>query len=241
MAKLTKAQFIAALAPMAVRARQDGSPLFPSVRLAQNILETGCNLNKHNNLGGFKVGGGGTNQWWKGATYTTPTWEVINGNRIETVATWRSYDSVYDFYRDQDRLFQNSRYERVRAAKAPFDQAYALQLCGYATDPQYGSKIISIIKANGLTKYDEVEDDEGMTAAEQKAFELLSKKVDEQSSVIGTLVMKIAAIEENLPVPKWFIKEFGEAVVKKISDPTGTIDFWRSLAVSLRVQGYKRQ
>src|SRR5262245_55399499 len=98
MTKLKTADFITYLVPIAVQARRDGSPLFPSVRLAQNILETGCNLNERNNLGGFKVGGGRPNEWWLGATYKTPTWEVIGGRRIETFATWRSYASVYDFY-----------------------------------------------------------------------------------------------------------------------------------------------
>jgi flagellar protein FlgJ len=137
-----------------MKARRDGSPLLASVRIAQNILETGCNLNEHNNLGGFKVGSGAPNQWWKGKTYTTPTWEVINGQRIQTVATWRSYDSVYDFYRDQDRLFGNERYGRVRAAKTPLTQCQALYACGYATDPEYAEKLMAIISGDKLNQYD---------------------------------------------------------------------------------------
>jgi hypothetical protein len=44
----------------------------------------------------------------------------------------------------------------VRKAKTPSQQAEALHLCGYATDPKYGAKIISIIQANKLTQYDEL-------------------------------------------------------------------------------------
>lgn len=156
MAKLSKSQFIAALAPMAIRARQEGSPLFPSVRLAQNLLETGGVIHPWNNLGGIKVGSGKANAFWHGQWVRKGTWEVENGTTVDTSALFRAYDSVYDFYRDQDLLFQLSRYERVRKAQSPSQQAEALRLCGYATDPQYGAKIISIIQANKLTQYDDL-------------------------------------------------------------------------------------
>lgn len=151
---MTRRTFINELASLAIKVWKEGSPLFPSVRLAQNLLETGGRLNPHNNLGGFKFGSGVTNGFWKGATYITPTWEVIGGKRIETHATWRSYDSVYDFYRDQDLLFHRDRYERVRLAKTPQEQARALQACGYATDPSYAAKINALINVYNLTKYD---------------------------------------------------------------------------------------
>ena len=66
MVKLSRAEFIATLAPIAIRVRREGSPLFPSVRLAQNLLETGGVLHPWNNLGGIKVGSGQTNAYWKG-------------------------------------------------------------------------------------------------------------------------------------------------------------------------------
>lgn len=154
MAKLTKAEFLAVLAPQAVRARREGSPLFPSVRLAQNLLETGGVIHSWNNLGGIKVGSGKLNEYWNGQFVRRGTWEVENGTRVDTAANFRAYDSVYHFYRDQDLLFQLSRYERVRKATTPETQAEALRLCGYATDPQYGSKIVSLINANKLKRYD---------------------------------------------------------------------------------------
>ncbi|WP_239616137.1 glucosaminidase domain-containing protein [Cohnella mopanensis] len=155
MAKLSQAQFIATLAPMAVRARIEGSPLFPSVRLAQNLLETGGVIHPWNNLGGIKVGSGKPNAYWHGQWVQKGTWEVENGVRTDTSALFRAYDSVYDFYKDQDLLFQLPRYDRVRQALTPNRQAEALRLCGYATDPQYDAKLISIIQANKLTQYDE--------------------------------------------------------------------------------------
>lgn len=215
--------FFEILAPEAVRARQQGSPMFVSVRLAQNWLETGGNINKHNNLGGMKAGSGTANEWWKGATYKARTWEFVGGETVETIETWRSYDSVYDFYRDQDRLFGTSRYARVRAARTPEMQAEALWLCGYATDPAYSSKLIEIINRNGLKKHDSEKGEEPMTKEEKEAFE--------------TLVKRVAALEEekSLPAPEWFIAEFGSADLGGvIRDSRGTPDFWRAVGVVIR-------
>ncbi|MFC5702215.1 glycoside hydrolase family 73 protein [Cohnella faecalis] len=215
--------FFEKLAPSAVRAREEGSPMFASVRLAQNWLETGGVINKHNNLGGLKAGSGTANEWWKGDTYTAATWEMIGGERIETIETWRSYGSIHDFYRDQDRLLRTSRYARVRAARTPEIQAEALWLCGYATDPAYSTKLIEIMNRNGLKKYDSEKEDEPMTKEEKEAFEALVKRV--------------VALEEEkrLPAPEWFIAEFGSADLGgAIRDPRGTPDFWRAVGVVIR-------
>jgi len=83
---------------------------------------------------------------------------------------------------------------------------------------------------------------EPMTATEQKAFESLSKKVDELTSAVTTLTMQFAAVKESVSPPPWFMNEFERegqpSVLKKMSDPVGTTDFWRALAVSLRMQGF---
>lgn len=91
---------------------------------------------------------------------------------------------MYDFYKDQDLLFAYTRYARVRAAKTPEEQAAALYACGYATDPQYAAKLMTIIKSEGLTKYDVIQEDEYMklTGEQQKMLvaalqQLLDKKV----------------------------------------------------------------
>lgn len=154
---MDKTTFINTLTPFAKRARKEGSALFVSVRIAQNLLETGGSINAHYNLGGFKVGSGKPNGYWKGETYSTPTWEVIGGKRIETEAVWRSYDSVYDFYKDQDILFHKPRYARLLAAITPEDQCRALLECSYATDPSYSSKLIALLKVWNLKALDKEE------------------------------------------------------------------------------------
>jgi len=151
---VNKKQFIESLAPMAVRARREGSPMFPSVRLAQNLLETGGKIHSWHNLGGIKVGSGKPNDWWTGKVVHKGTWEVYDGMRTDITAAFRAYDSVYHFYKDQDLLFQLSRYRRVREAKTPEEQCRMLQACGYATDPSYANKLISLIRTNNLLPYD---------------------------------------------------------------------------------------
>lgn len=151
---MTRDEFITLLAPLAVRARREGSPLFPSVRLAQNVLETGGKIPSTNNLGGYKVGKGIPNAYWRGKVVNQGTWEVYNGTKVHITAAFRAYDSVYDFYKDQDLLFQNARYAAVRSSTTPEGQAKALQASGYATDPQYASKLVQLAGTYNLKRYD---------------------------------------------------------------------------------------
>ena len=55
---MSASAFIAQIAPIAVQLRVEGSPIFPSVRIAQAGLETGWKIPAWNNLGGYKGGSG---------------------------------------------------------------------------------------------------------------------------------------------------------------------------------------
>jgi flagellar protein FlgJ len=143
---MNRSEFVAIVAPIASKLWQDGSGvLFPSIRLAQTILETGGKIHDWNNLVGYKVGSGVLTKYWKGRSVNTSTWEVYNDVVHTNVkANWRAYDSIEDCFRDQDLLFQLPRYADVRSAKTPEDQAVSLYRCGYATDPDYYKKLIAI-------------------------------------------------------------------------------------------------
>lgn len=167
---MSQLKFIETIAPYAQQLRKEGSRIFPSIRIAQSALETGWKIPSWNNLGGYKVGSGKPNQYWKGKVVNKGTWEVYDGQRVDIVAAFRAYDSIGDFFRDQDLLFNISRYQRVREAKNPEQQAQMLSACGYATDPQYASKLISIINTYGLKKYDVLEDDKMEKANEPSSF-----------------------------------------------------------------------
>lgn len=154
MAQLTRDQFFAILAPTVIRVKREGSTMFPSVRLAQNLLETGGVIHSWNNLGGIKVGSGQINAYWHGEAVVKGTWEYVDGRSANTRAAFRAYTSVYHFYKDLDLLLATPRYERVRKALTPERQAEMLFACGYATDPAYPAKLKSIIERYGLKRYD---------------------------------------------------------------------------------------
>lgn len=250
---MNKEQFFAMLAPIAIRVRGEGSFMFPSLRLAQNWLETGGKIPSWNNLGGYKVGSGKTNVYWRGDVVNKSTWEVYNNHRVEVVAAFRAYDSIYDFYKDQDLLFMISRYDRVRSAQTPRQQAQALQDCGYATDPSYASKLTAIMESNGLQQYDIIEEEDlPMTDGEKLAFQALQETVQQltaslsdQNSTVSDQAAKIKALEGRvavlegkytMDVPSWAKDAVDAAVKAKLIDTPngGGLDFYRLLTVLRR-------
>ncbi|HEX5806209.1 MAG TPA: flagellar assembly peptidoglycan hydrolase FlgJ [Macromonas sp.] len=95
-----------------------------------------------NNLFGIKAGAS-----WKGKVAVVTTTEYINGVPRQIKAKFRAYDSPADSFRDYAKLIGNSpRYAQVMD-NLHSAQAFAsgLQKAGYATDPQYASKLSRII------------------------------------------------------------------------------------------------
>ncbi|MDR6214087.1 flagellar assembly peptidoglycan hydrolase FlgJ [Paracidovorax wautersii] len=90
------------------------------------------------NLFGIKAGKG-----WTGKVAEITTTEYINGTPRKVTAKFRAYDSYEDSFKDYARLINdNPRYEKARG-KTHSAVAYAseLQKAGYATDPQYATKL----------------------------------------------------------------------------------------------------
>lgn len=121
--------------------------------LGQAALETGWGRREikgrdgsnSNNLFGIKAGPD-----WKGRVVETATTEYINGKPQTRVEKFRAYDSYADSFKDYARLLSsNPRYEKALAAAGSTDAAgfaMGLQRAGYATDPNYASKLAGIIK-----------------------------------------------------------------------------------------------
>jgi len=103
-----------------------------------------------------------------------------------------------------------------------------------------GNVDVNAMEAEFYERYAGEELEEGMTKEEKEAFERLSGQVGELTKAVGELGALLKTATEKIQAPKWFVDEFGEGVVGHMSDPTGTRDFWRSLAVSLRVTGYEK-
>ncbi len=129
--------------------------VFASVTLAQAWLESNCGKAtppNSNNLFGIKCSAG-----WTGKCSNASTSEFGSGGYYTTNSGFRVYDSVEASIADHsDFLTQNSRYAEHGAFTATnyADQIKAIHNAGYATDPNYASRIISIIQDNGFDKWD---------------------------------------------------------------------------------------
>ena len=133
-----------------------GTGLFPSVKLAQAALESGWGkYTAGNNMFGIKAAGSHT-PYWNGAYVTSRTSEYVGGGYVSQNSRFRKYPSIGDSVKDHTYFLQQySRYANVFKAKTPEEQAKALQAAGYATDPNYSGKLISIINTYNLKQFDE--------------------------------------------------------------------------------------
>jgi len=98
--------------------------------------------NSHN-LFGIKAGAS-----WKGQTVDIVTTEYVNGKPQKQVESFRAYDSYADSFRDYATLLRsNARYQNVIAqGQDAAGFAQGLQQAGYATDPNYAQKLMSVIR-----------------------------------------------------------------------------------------------
>jgi len=154
--KLSPNDFKSKFGPAMIKATE-GTPLLPSVKLAQAALETGWGkhvIGDANNMFGIKAKGS-TNEYWDGAKVTAGTTEYYGGNKGNYDLGFRKYKSLEDSIKDHSRLLMSlPRYEGVRSASTPEDQAKALKAGGYATSPTYAENLISIIDKYGFKSLD---------------------------------------------------------------------------------------
>ena len=90
------------------------------------------------NLFGIKAGAG-----WTGKVAEVTTTEYVNGEAKKTFAKFRAYDSYEDSFRDYARLITKSPRYAQASQQTGSAQAFAssLQKAGYATDPNYATKL----------------------------------------------------------------------------------------------------
>ena len=95
------------------------------------------------NLFGIKAGPG-----WNGKVAEVTTTEYVNGEAKKLVAKFRAYDSYDESFRDYARMItQSPRYAKIDL-KSGSATAFAsgLQKAGYATDPNYATKLSRAIE-----------------------------------------------------------------------------------------------
>ena len=143
-------EFVNTMLPMAKEAAARIG-VDPRYLVAQAALETGWGKSvmraqdgsSSHNLFGIKAGSS-----WKGDSARAITSEFRNGEMVRETAQFRSYDSYKDSFHDLVTLLQtNNRYQDVvKSADNPEQFVRELQKAGYATDPDYASKISQIAR-----------------------------------------------------------------------------------------------
>lgn len=126
--------------------------VLPSVAIAQAALESAWGESglavKYNNLFGIKGNYGGNSQIME-------TWENYGGVDYTIQDAFRVYPNWEASIKDYGVFLNvNSRYKYALGLTDYKQQITEIIAAGYATDPDYVSKIISIVEANGLVEYD---------------------------------------------------------------------------------------
>ncbi|CAI0788392.1 MULTISPECIES: flagellar assembly peptidoglycan hydrolase FlgJ [Serratia] len=146
---LNNGNFVARLSiPARVASQQSGIP--HQLIVAQAALESGwgqreiptANGSPSYNLFGIKAGSS-----WSGPVTEVTTTEFEQGAAKKIKAQFRVYGSYVEAIADYVKLLTNNpRYAEVANARSPEQAAHALQKAGYATDPQYANKLVSVIQ-----------------------------------------------------------------------------------------------
>lgn len=136
--------FFNQLAPIVVNEyirRKGQKRLFPSTVLAMAALESGYNLNATTLFG------------IKGVGVVLDTTEYINGEYINIKDSFKCYPSLAASVQGLYDLMQWEHYDRATSCIDYEEECRMVQACGYATDPSYADKLISIVNSYQLTMF----------------------------------------------------------------------------------------
>jgi LysM repeat protein len=148
--------FISNVAPAAQKVGSQYN-ILPSLILAQACLESnygksGLAVNG-NNLFGIKGK-------YQGQSVSMQTKEYVNGKWVTITSHFRKYPSWLESFEDHALLFTNgvswdrAKYHNLIGETDYHKACENVRADGYATDPNYSSKLISIIEEYNLSQYD---------------------------------------------------------------------------------------
>ena len=186
------------LAPIVVNEfikRHGQHRIYPSTVLAMAALESGYNLNAETLFG------------IKGEGKELDTTEYIDNNWINIKASFKMYPSITASVQGLYDLMQLDRYAPACNCTDWEEECRQIQKCGYATDPDYADKLISIVNANKLTMFnslDNMNDNDSNTTSEEITTYIVQRGDNlwniikeyynlESNSEIANKVNKIAA------------------------------------------------
>lgn len=149
--------FVRQLHPYAEQAAKELG-VEPKVILAQAALETGWgrslikNSNGSNSFNLFNIK---ADKSWQGKQAQVPTLEFEQGIAKKVNAGFRSYASFQESFQDYVAFIKNNpRYgDALKQAGNGERYLHELQRAGYATDPNYANKVMSIYHGNTMTGF----------------------------------------------------------------------------------------
>ena len=119
--------------------------LYPSTVLAMAALESGYNLNAETLFG------------IKGEGQVLDTTEYIDGKYVNVKDSFKLYPSISASVQGLYDLLQIERYHPACECTDWEEECRQIQKCGYATDPDYADKLISIINSYQLTMFNSLD------------------------------------------------------------------------------------
>ena len=150
----TPKAFVENLYPQALEAAEKLN-IDPKALLAQAAVETGwgkhviqqSNANSTHNLFGIKA-----DSRWQGEKAVVDTLEYVDQLPERQRAAFRSYQDFASSLNDYaDFVQSNPRYEQaLEKTQSPNEYFSALQEAGYATDPKYADKVMSVYEGSLL-------------------------------------------------------------------------------------------
>jgi flagellum-specific peptidoglycan hydrolase FlgJ len=183
--------FIGEVAPGAIAAQHRyGIPA--AVTIAQAIDESGWGQSElavadHNLFGIKGTGPAGTDM--------RPTQEYQDGIWVTRTASFRVYHNIAESIADHGRLLASGQAYQHAMADRNVPDAFAADLTGiYATDPNYGSNLIALMRLYNLYRYD------------ARAFapaQAGAPRVSGQQAAVPGLPSVAASVPGGLSVPGW--------------------------------------
>jgi flagellum-specific peptidoglycan hydrolase FlgJ len=136
-----KDDFLKVMYPLAVKAAKALGGVDPNALLTQWGFESDWGSKP---AGKYNYFGIKADKSWKGNKEAVPTHEYVDGQKKKMVEPFRSYNSPEEAVDDYVKFLKiNKRYTKAGLfeTKTPAEYFNALQSAGYATDPNYATKL----------------------------------------------------------------------------------------------------
>ena len=217
-----QSHFLSAIKQGAMDGAKEG--ILPSITAAQAILESGWGSSElakapNNNLFGIK-----DSEDWHGEIVTVPTQEYLNGDYITVNAAFRKYASWNDSVVDHAKFFTSTEWRKNNYRKVVNETDYRiaaqeLKNAGYATDPGYAGKLISLIEAYKLYEWDEMSNN-SISTVENEGVVIDNPKADLAITGLNNATGSYDVVISNLIAPRGF----KEVLVPTWSEKNGQDD-----------------